>query len=96
MRYNEGAVSAVHHVHNVAGFGKVGRLLYSEEGRSGRGSAVRISSRRAHVVGGGERRWHVAKQGGKRKDRYDDADCPGADASSDADGEGRCSDFARG
>lgn len=67
VRNNERAVSAVHHVHDVAGFGQVGRLLNSEEGRSGRGSAVRIFSRRAHVVGRGERRWHVTEQG-KRED----------------------------
>ena len=66
LRNYEWAVGAVHHVHNVAGFGKVSRLLYSKEGRSGRGSAVRISSRRAHVVSGGKRRCHVAKQGTKR------------------------------
>ena len=66
---NKGAVSAVHHVHDVAGFGEIGRLLDGEKGRSGRGSAVRIFSCRAHVVGGGERRRHVAKQSSKRKDR---------------------------
>ena len=94
-RNYEGAVGAVHHVHDVAGFGKAGRLLNGEEGRGGRSSAVRIASRPAHIVAGGERRWHVAKQGSKRKDRHDDADCPGAGASSDADCEGRCSDFSR-
>src|SRR6516162_10092959 len=93
VRNHEGAVGAVHHVHDVAGFGKVGRLLNGEEGRSGRGSAVRVFSRRAHVVAGGACRWRVTKQG-KRKDRQDDAGCAGAGASA-ADGEGRCSDPAR-
>src|SRR5689334_20900553 len=95
VRNSEGAVGPVHYAHGVAGFGEVGRLLDGKEGRSARGSAVRIASRHAHVVGGGERRWHVAKQGSKSKDRHDAADCPRAGAASDADFEESCSDFAR-
>src|SRR5690242_9537351 len=76
VRNSEGAVVPVHYAHGVAGFVEVGRFLDGEEGRSARGSAVRIASGLAHVVGGGERRWHVAKQGSKRKDRHDAADCP--------------------
>src|SRR5215469_6757844 len=95
VRNSEGTVSPVHHVHGVAGFREVGRFLDGEEGRSGRGSAVRIASLRAHVVGGGERKWHVAKQRSKRKDRRDAADYTGAGALSDADRDERCSDFAR-
>src|SRR5690349_1182185 len=78
VRNSEGTVGTFHHIHDVAGFGKVGRLHDGEEGRGGRGSDVRIFSRRAHVVGGRERRSHVAKQGSKRKDRQDDAGCTGA------------------
>ena len=35
VRNYERAVGTIHHVHDVAGFGKVGRLRDGEEGRSG-------------------------------------------------------------
>src|SRR5690242_4862838 len=92
VRNNEGAVGAVHHVYNVARFGEVGRLLDGEEGRSARRSTVRIFPGRAHVVGGGERGWHLGKQGSKRNNR-NNTRSPGA--SSDADCEEGCSDVPR-